>query len=86
MRTLRDKIWGEALEQLAANGRFKAIHVMEGCGLGEEQRQTVRRTLRAMEEDGWLERDSPQSSIWRIGWKGRMLLDADDEAIERARQ
>ncbi|WP_049923941.1 hypothetical protein [Halopiger djelfimassiliensis] len=82
--TLRDQIWDATMEKLVAEGKLKAAHVMVHCGLDESQRQTVRRTLRALEEDGWLERDSPQSGIWRIGWKGRMLLDVDDETIENS--
>lgn len=84
-KTLRDRIWTAALELLVAKGKFKAAELMEDAGLEENQRQTVRRTLRALEEDGWLERDSPQSGIWRMGWKGRMLLNADDQTIEQAR-
>ena len=84
-KTLRDRIWTAALELLVAKGKFKAAELIEDADLKESQRQTVRRTLRALEEDGWLERDSPQSGIWRMGWKGRMLLNADEQTIEQAR-
>ncbi|PCR89656.1 helix-turn-helix domain-containing protein [Natrinema ejinorense] len=85
MKTNRDKIWNATLEELVARGRFKAIDIMSKLDMDESQRQTVRRTLNALEKDGWLERESKQSSIWRLGWKGRMLLNVSEETIERAR-
>lgn len=85
-QTLRDRIWDAALELLVAQGKFKAAHVLNECSLDESQRQTVRRALRAMEEDGWLERESQQSGIWRLGHKGRMFLNISEQTIEQARQ
>lgn len=83
--TMRDDIWNAALEQLVATGKFKSIHIMTNLGLEEAQRQTVRRVLREMEEQGWVERETEQSSIWRLGWKGRHFLNVSEETIEQAR-
>ena len=85
-QTLRDQIWDAALEQLAAKGNLRAAEVIEDAGISESQRQTVRRTLRALEEDGWLERDSPQSSIWRLGEKGRILLNVSEDTNDKSRR
>ena len=82
--TLRDKVWNASLELLVAKGKFKAIEVIENENLREEQRQTVRRCLNEMEEKGWLERTSRQSGIWRLGWKGKMLLNVSEQTIEQS--
>lgn len=62
--TKRDQIWNAALELLVAKGKFRASHVMVKCGFDECQRQTVLRTLCQLGEQGWLEHESEQSSIW----------------------
>lgn len=85
-QTLRDQIWDVALEQLVAKGELRATEVIEDAGLDESQRQTVRRTLRSLEEDGWLERDSPQSSIWRLGATGQRLLNVREDTIDESRR
>ncbi|RKD97820.1 BlaI/MecI/CopY family transcriptional regulator [Halopiger aswanensis] len=84
--TMRDQIWNAALEQLVAKGKFKAAEVMDELDLSERQRQTVRRTLRQLEEQGWLSRESKQSGIWRLGKKGRMLLNVSEDTIDESRE
>ncbi|ELY65811.1 hypothetical protein C490_13566 [Natronobacterium gregoryi SP2] len=86
MKTLRDEVWNAALEELVARGKFKTADLLDKLDLSESQRQTVRRTLNALEEDGWLERESEQSGIWRLGWKGKMLLNVSEETIDQSRQ
>ncbi|ADD03837.1 uncharacterized protein Nmag_0245 [Natrialba magadii ATCC 43099] len=85
LKTKRDKVWNATLELLVAQGKFKASDIMEELDLTESQRQTVRRVLRAQEEYGWVERESRQSGIWRLGWKGRMLLNVSEKTIEQSR-
>lgn len=40
---------------------------------------TVTRVLRQLESDDWLERDIPNSSIWRAGFLARTLSDVDEQ-------
>lgn len=84
--TLRDQVWNAALEQLVAKGKFTITCLLDELDLGDSKRQTVRRTLNAQEKAGWLERDSKQSSIWRLGWKGRLLLNVSEFTIEQSRR
>jgi len=81
--TLRDRIWDEALTLLATEGKFK---ISDLDFENEGQKHTIRRTLRSLEEDGWLERTSQQSPIWRIGWKAEMILDIDEETVEESKE
>lgn len=79
--TLRDDVWDEVLTELANNGYFK----ISDLPFGEDQRHTVRRVLKEMEDKSWVRRDSPQAAIWRLGSKAELLLDVEPEVIERAR-
>lgn len=79
--TLRDEVWDEALTKLKRQGRFK----ISDLPFDDSERHTVRRTLRNMEDAGWLQRDSEQSPVWRLGSKAELILEADDELVERSR-
>lgn len=79
--TLRDEVWDEALTRLKRNGKFR----LSELPFDESERHTVRRSLRNMEERGWLYRESEQSPIWRLGSKAELILEADDELVERSR-
>lgn len=63
-----------------ARGKFRITDLP----LEESQRHTVRRVLREIEEMGWVHRDSPRSSIWRLGPKAEMMLDVDSETVEES--
>lgn len=45
---------------------------------------TVRRVLRQLEADGWLQRSSDESPIWRAGREARVLGDMSSSARDRA--
>lgn len=51
----------------------------------EEQRHTVRRVLREMDDLGWVMRESDQAAIWRLGPKAEMVLDVSPEVVEASR-
>jgi len=76
--TLRDDIWDDVLFRLVHEGKFK----ISDLGYDESQRNTVRRVLREMEEQGWLSRESEQASIWRLGPKAEMLMSVDSDVIK----
>lgn len=80
--THRDDVWDEVLITLKNEGKFRIaeLDALES----ESKRQTVLRVLNNMEEKGWLERTSPQSPIWRLGWKAKLILDIDEAVLERA--
>lgn len=84
--TMRDQIWNVALERLVSRGKFKASDILNELELTESQRQTVRRCLRELEEHGWLHRESEQSSIWRLGNKGKLLLNVSESTIEESEE
>lgn len=71
--TLRDDVWDEALTRLAADGKFRISEL----DFDESEKYTIRRTLNNMEEEGWVERSSKQSPIWRLGWKSKLVMGQD---------
>lgn len=73
--TVRDDVWDEALETAAEQGKF----TIEDLSLDEDERHIARETLRNMEEFGWLERDTPNSSIWMASDKVDSGLSESDE-------
>lgn len=84
--TLRDNIWNTALENLVENGKFRVSDIIDDLDEADNsQRKTVQRCLRQLEDKGWLERKSTQSPIWRLGWKGRMLLNISEDKVEQAK-
>lgn len=86
VRILQDKVWNAALEELIARGKFKAADLLDLLDLSESQRQTVRCTLHALEDDGWLGRENKQSGIWQLEEKGRLLLNASSDTIDDSRR
>jgi ribosomal protein S19E (S16A) len=79
--TLRDDCWDTVLTVLVDQGRFK----LSELPFEDSQKHTVRRVVREMESKGWVERKSKHAAIWRIGPKGRLLLDVDQEVIEKSK-
>ena len=79
--TLRGDCWDTVLTILVEEGRFK----LSELPFEDSQKHTVRRVVREMESKGWVERKSKQAAIWRIGPKGRLLLDVDEEVIEKSK-
>ena len=61
--TLRDQVWNSVLHRLTENGRFQ----ISDLPFNESQRHTVRRTLREMEDFGWLKRTSETGKTWYAG-------------------
>lgn len=74
--TLRDEVWDEVLRTLIKEGKFK----ISDLKFDESERHTVRRVLRHMEEQGYLRRDTPQAKIWRVGERGREILNLSERA------
>lgn len=71
----------EAIRTAVVEGSFKAPDVTARVEFGEQpSRQTVTRILRQLEADDWLERETPNSSIWRAGPKARLFGDMDERA------
>lgn len=79
----------EAIRRAIADGSFKAPEMTARLS-SVPSRQTVTRILRQLESDGWLEREAPNSSIWRAGPKcrsyGRMSESAEHRAERDARR
>jgi hypothetical protein len=78
--TTRDQVWNAVLKQLIRTGYFK----ISDLPFDEEQRHTVRRVLREMEDLDWLERESNRSAIWRIGDSGQLHLQVSADTIREA--
>lgn len=73
--TLRDEVWIETLETLRARGELKSSDIDV-----EMSQRSRREVFRAMEEHGWLTRDTDESKIWRVGPRARKLLNLSEEA------
>jgi len=78
--TLRDSVWNETLKQLIKTGRFRISELP----FDDSERHSVRRTLKQMEEMGWLARESNRAAIWRMGEMSKQHLNVSEEHIERA--
>jgi DNA-binding HxlR family transcriptional regulator len=68
------------LTTLVNRGKFKISELP----FDSSSRSTVRRTLREMEEKGWLARESEHAHVYRLGPKGELLLDVSQETIEQS--
>jgi len=79
--TLRDEVWNETLKQLIKTGYFQ----ISDLPFDEGQRYTVRRVLRDMEEQGWLERESKRAATWAMGERARAHLNVSSEIISQAK-
>ncbi|MUV56229.1 hypothetical protein [Halogeometricum sp. CBA1124] len=62
-QTLRDRVWNDVLITVSKQGSFK----MGDLGFSESQRHTVRRVLKAMEEQDWLHRENNRMKTWHPG-------------------
>jgi len=78
--TLRDDIWDDVLLRIVQQGKFK----ISDLGYDESHRNTVRRVLREMEDQGWLARESEQSSIWRLGPKAELFMSVGADAVRES--
>ena len=74
---------GRALKLALSEGAFKSEDVRRGFAR-PPSRHTVRRVLRQLEEDDWLQRESEDARIWRAGMQARMLGDLSDRALQEA--
>jgi len=80
--TLRDQVWDAVLMELKNRGKLK----ISDLPFDESKRHTVRRTLREMDELGWVMRESEQAAIWRLGPKAEMVLEVSPEVAEASRE
>ena len=78
--TLRDRVWDHALTMLVNRGKFKLVDLP----IEESERHTARRVLNTMIQLGWVKKKSKHAGIYRLGPKGELLLDVDEEIIEAA--
>ncbi|TKX86730.1 hypothetical protein EXE43_06780 [Halorubrum sp. SS5] len=76
--TLRDTTWHTVLLTLTRQDEFK----LTDLGFKDSEKHTVKRCLRELEEYGWIERDSPQHSIWRAGPRFKALARVADERLD----
>jgi len=78
--TLRDEVWNAVLKQLVKAGRFRISELP----FREDQRYTVRRVLRKMEDMEWLERENKRAATWRMGEKAALHLNISADKIKQA--
>lgn len=52
--TVRDRVWDATLRLGVEGERFTTGDVLEAADLGESERRTAQRTLKAMVDLGWL--------------------------------
>lgn len=71
--TLRDQVWNATLDMLDERDEFK----LSDLEFQESERHTVRRVLRRMEDYGWLDRRTPNSSIWQAGPKYESFIERE---------
>lgn len=72
-----------AIRLAILEGAFTVVDVRRGVDDPPTER-TVRRVLRQLEADGWLQRTSEESPIWRAGRQARMLGDMSESARTQA--
>jgi DNA-binding PadR family transcriptional regulator len=74
--TSRDRIRDAVFDIVRERGSFRRDHLP----FDHTKRKTIYRTLRAMEEQGYLFRYYENSSIWRVGPKTLKFIDLTDRA------
>ena len=79
--TLRDHVWNAVMKQLVKTGQFR----ISDLPFDESQRHTVRRTLREMEQMGWLSRENDRAATWRMGEQAELFLNVSPDKIKAAR-
>lgn len=67
---VRNEAWSVILDQLATTGWFK----ISDLPFEEADRHTVRRTIREMEELGWVSREGNRAPKWKRGPVADKLL------------
>ncbi len=72
--TARDHVWAAAIELLIDRQEFRTRDIANQLD-DDASLPTIRRTLRAMEELDWIEREAPESHYWRAGPKAHEHLD-----------
>lgn len=77
------QVAGRAIRLAIRDGSFKAPDVTALLS-DPPSRPTVTRILQQLEDDGWLERTEPNSSIWRAGPVARRLGDMHEAALAEA--
>lgn len=75
--TQRDEVWNKALQLVKSQGKFRISELEFNDG----QRTTVRRTLREMEQFGWIGRKSQLDATWRLGEEGKKSLNVHPDII-----
>lgn len=76
--TLRDEAWHTVFHTLTQKEEFK----LTDLGFKDSEKHTVKRCLREMSDYGWIERDTPQHSIWRAGPRFKALARVADERLK----
>ncbi len=77
--TVRDRIWDATLELLYQRPiPFQAWRVRDLADLDESSDRTIRRTLREMEDLGWLSRESSEAHYWKPGPKAEKMLRSEN--------
>ncbi|MFC7018391.1 MULTISPECIES: hypothetical protein [Haloarcula] len=79
--TLRDSVWHAVMKQLIKTGQFR----ISDLPFNESQRTTVRRTLREMEKQKWLSRESDRAATWRMGELAELHLNVSADKIKAAK-
>lgn len=77
------QVAARAIRLAILQGAFTSGEVTRGLDT-PPSKATVRRVLRQLEADGWLQRSSDNSPIWRAGREARVLGDMSSSARERA--
>jgi hypothetical protein len=77
------RVAARAIRLAILEGAFTAAAATRGLEDAPSD-ATVRRVLRQLEADGWLQRSSKESPIWRAGREARMLGDMSTSARDRA--
>jgi hypothetical protein len=71
------------IELAVRDGIFYSCDIRKGLDDPPSQ-STITRVLQQLESDGWLERDTSDSSLWRAGTKARILGDMNESTIRLA--
>lgn len=78
------EVASNAIRLAISRGSFKASDVTQALKNEPPSKRTVTRILRQLQYEGWLRRESPNSSIWRAGTMCEHLGDMDEETLNRA--
>lgn len=70
--TIQREVWSSAFDLLIENGEFT---ISDLNGFDNSEKYTVNRVLKHLEELGWLERDSPNGTVWYAGPNVKTVID-----------